>query len=343
MELKEELKQYAAAIGADSLGVVSAEAYEKLVPNLQKPSMVCEGMGSLLVFVKHMLTGSFATRDLPLQSMNSHLAIDHIERISFDLVEWLESRGYVGIPIPPESADMELQRSPAGPLDFKWVAEQAGIGTVGLELNFLTPDYGPRVYIGVVMTDLELLPDSPLPPDKHLCPGMSCGRCAVICPTQAIPLEARRGAHITEYRNLNKRNCASGAERIGIKPLYLNIEKLIKADPPVEIEKMMANTYWQDFWQSVNNKEGAFAACFECFYVCPPGAKDFRKIIKIPYRKFDIPPGQIRRKFTEKLVTMIYLGPPAERQSNYERDKDFVDVLEFSATRQKPVPRPGKE
>ena len=57
MELKEELKQYAAAVGADSLGVVSAVAYEKLVPNLQKPSTVCEGMSSLLVFVKHMLTG----------------------------------------------------------------------------------------------------------------------------------------------------------------------------------------------------------------------------------------------------------------------------------------------
>ncbi len=113
MDLKEEIKRFAAEIGADSLGIVSAEAYEKLVPNLQKPSTVCEGMKSLLVFVKHMLTGSFATRDVPVQSMNSHLSIDHIERISLELAEWLESRGYVGIPIPPESADMELQRSPA--------------------------------------------------------------------------------------------------------------------------------------------------------------------------------------------------------------------------------------
>lgn len=156
MSLTQELFEFAGQVGADSIGVVSAQAYEAIVPNLQKPSLTAKGSKSLVCFVKRMLTGSFATRDIPVQSVNSHLCMDQIDRISMEIAEWLENRGFWGIPVPPEAADMSLQRSPAGTLDFKWVAEESGVGTVGLELNLLTPDYGPRVYIGVVMTDAPL-------------------------------------------------------------------------------------------------------------------------------------------------------------------------------------------
>jgi len=269
MTLTEEVFAFAHRKGADSIGVVSADTYEAKVPNLQKPSTTAHGMKSLVCFVKHMLTGSFATREIAVQSLNSHLCMDSIERTSMEIAEWLEKKGYLGIPIPPEGADMSLQRSPAGTLDFKWVAEESGVGTVGLELNLLTPDYGPRVYIGVVLTDAPLEATPKL--ETHLCPGMKCGRCAVICPTKAIPLRAPRTAHITEYRKLDKRACASGAERIGIKPLLVNLQKLIFASPAPDPERVIDHVYWKEFWQSINCKLGAFAACFECFYVCPPG------------------------------------------------------------------------
>lgn len=325
MTLTEELCAYARRRGADSVGVVSAADYEAKVPNLQRPSTTARGMNSLICFVKHMLTGSFATRDVPVQSLNSHFCMDNVERISMEIAEWLERRDFLAIPVPPEAADMSLQRSPAGTLDFKWVAEESGVGTVGLELNLLTPDYGPRVYIGVVMTDARLDPTPKL--KEHLCPGMKCGRCAVICPTHAIPLRARRGAPITEYRALDKRCCASGAERIGIKPLLLNLKKLLFASPTPDPERVVEHVYWKDFWQSINCKLGAFAACFECFYVCPPGAKDFRKIIRIPYRKMDIPPGNVNRRLFGDMVEMVYRGVPEERKAEYERDQDFSEVL----------------
>ena len=325
MTLTEKLTAFGKARGADDFGVVSAEAYEAKVPNLQKPSTTAAGMKSIIAFTKHMVTGSYATRDIPIQSLNSHYAIDACERLSFEISEWLEARGYLGVPVPPEAADMDLQRAPAGTLDLKWVCEEANIGQVGLDLNFLSPDYGARVYLGAVMTDAPLNPTPPR--DEELCPGMKCGRCAVICPTQAIPLTAPRGAHLNAYRNLNKRNCASGAERLGIKPLYLNLERLVSASPRPNVDAVVDHRYWKEFWQSINNKLGAFAACFECFYVCPVGEKDFRKIIALKYRKLDIPPGRIKRQFTDDRVTMIWLGVPEERKPEYERDKDFADLI----------------
>ncbi len=323
--LSEELRAFGVARGADDFGIVSAEAYEAKVPNLQKPSTTAAGMRSIIAFTKHMLTGAFATRDIPIQSLNSHYAIDQCERLSFEIGAWLEDRGFLAVPVPPEAADMDLQRAPAGTLDLKWVCEEANIGQVGLDLNFLSPGYGARVYLGAVMTDAPLDPTPPL--GEELCPGMKCGRCAVICPTEAIPLAAPRGAHLNAYRNLNKRNCASGAERMGIKPLYLNLEKLVTASPKPDVDRVVDHRYWKDFWQSLNNKLGAFAACFECFYVCPVGEKDFRKIIALKYRKMDIPPGRIKRQFTDETVTMVWLGVPGERKPEYERDKDFADLL----------------
>lgn len=321
MDLTEQLLTFARAAGADSVGVVSAEEYEAKVPNLQKPSYTAEGMRSLICFVRHMLTGSFATQDIPVQSMNSHACMDAIERISMEIADWLERKGYLGIPIPPEAADLNLQRSPAGALDFKWVAEESGVGTVGLELNLLTPDYGPRVYIGVVMTDAPLRTSSKI--KEQLCPGMRCGRCAVICPTQAIPLQAPRGVSVNEYRDLDKRACALGAERLGIQPLLLNLKRLIFSSGKTSPQKVLSHIYWKDFWQSINCKLGAFAACFECFYVCPPGAKDFRKIIQIPYRKQDIPPGMVKRRYFDEMVEMVYVGVPEERREEYRRGVDF--------------------
>ena len=325
MTLTEELTAFGKARGADDFGIVSAEAYEAKVPNLQKPSTTAAGMKSLVAFTKHMVTGAFATRDIPIQSLNSHYAIDVCERLSLEISEWLEDRGYLAVPVPPEAADMDLQRAPAGPLDLKWVCEEAHIGQVGLDLNFLSPDYGARVYLGAVMTDAPLDPTPPL--GEELCPGMKCGRCAVICPTEAIPLTAPKGAHLNAYRRLNKRNCASGAERLGIKPLYLNLEQIVKASPAPDVHAVVDHRYWKEFWQSVNNKLGAFAACFECFYVCPVGDKDFRKIIALKYRKMDIPPGTIKRHTTTETISMVWLGPPAERKPEYERDKDFADLI----------------
>ena len=325
MTLTEELFAFAQRRGADSIGVVSAEAYEAKVPNLQKPSTTAQGMKSVICFVKHMLTGSFATRKIAVQSLNSHFCVDSVERTSMELAEWLEERGYLGIPVPPEGADMTLQRSRAGTLDFKWVAEESGVGTVGLELNLLTPDYGPRVYIGVVLTDAPLEPTPKL--KTHLCPGMKCGRCAAICPTKAIPLIASRSADLSDYRNLDKRACASGAERIGIKPLLLNLQKLIFASPAPDPVRVVDHVYWKEFWQSVNCKLGAFAACFECFYVCPPGAKDFKKIIRIPYRRMDIPPGKVNRHLMNDMVELVYRGVPEERKGEFERDQDFAEII----------------
>lgn len=71
------------------------------------------------------------------------------------------------------------------------VAERAGIGWFGKNTNILTQAHGSWVFLGYLLTDLELSPDKPL--------KKSCGECTLCipsCPTGAIVapyvLDARR-------------------------------------------------------------------------------------------------------------------------------------------------------
>ena len=68
-----------------------------------------------------------------------------------------------------------------GPMLDRAASNRAGIGWFGKNTNILTPQFGSWVFLGQVITDLELEPDAPL---KKSCG--SCVRCIEDCPTGAI-------------------------------------------------------------------------------------------------------------------------------------------------------------
>ena len=68
-----------------------------------------------------------------------------------------------------------------GPMLDRAAANRAGIGWFGKNTNILTPSFGSWVFLGQVITDLELEPDAPL---RKSCG--SCVRCIADCPTGAL-------------------------------------------------------------------------------------------------------------------------------------------------------------
>jgi len=65
------------------------------------------------------------------------------------------------------------------------MAVDAGLGEMGRSGQLITRDYGPRVRISKVFTDLPLIPDSPIDIGvQKFCE--KCGLCAKYCPGQAL-------------------------------------------------------------------------------------------------------------------------------------------------------------
>ncbi len=72
------------------------------------------------------------------------------------------------------------------------IAKDAGLGEIGRMGLLITPRLGPRVRLAVVTTDLPLLPDSPTWDPSVIDFCMNCDKCAVVCPSNAIPFGDRQ-------------------------------------------------------------------------------------------------------------------------------------------------------
>ncbi|MGL4378090.1 MAG: tRNA epoxyqueuosine(34) reductase QueG [Microcoleaceae cyanobacterium] len=85
---------------------------------------------------------------------------------------WLQSQG--------EGIDAKYYAD-TGPISDKVWAQKAGIGWISKNSNVITREYGSWVFLGEILTNLSLIPDTP-----HTEHCGTCTRCLDACPTQAI-------------------------------------------------------------------------------------------------------------------------------------------------------------
>lgn len=109
-------------------------------------------------------------------------AFSLLKKIATSLRAYIKSHGYRSKVIPP---DKRVKRK--GPLHWKGeishkaVAKAAGLGWIGKSMLLVTPQYGPRVCLATILTDMILTPDKPIP---NQCGN--CIECVKACPVKAL-------------------------------------------------------------------------------------------------------------------------------------------------------------
>jgi reductive dehalogenase len=94
------------------------------------------------------------------------------------------------------------------------LAVDAGLGEVGRLGYLMTKDYGPRVRLGAVTTDLAFVPDKPIDIGaEDFC--NICKKCANCCPSDSIPLEDQKEVNGTLRWKLNAETCFDYWGKVG--------------------------------------------------------------------------------------------------------------------------------
>jgi epoxyqueuosine reductase len=140
------------------------------------PESVLSGARSVIVCAMNYNTAYPLTAHDPSRAWVSRYAwgADYHHSLTeklLRLAEWIEVRG-------PARTRAYVD---TGPMNERVYARYAGIGWFGKNTCIINQQVGSWLFLGCVLTDLELQPDAP-PPDRC----GSCTRCLDACPTNAL-------------------------------------------------------------------------------------------------------------------------------------------------------------
>ena len=254
------VKQRALELGADLAGVASAATLNAFPPDPrwpQTPERILPSLKSVIVLAQRIPAGAFrAHSNVPVQYMDM-LVLRKMDKVAYRLAGELEAAGHAAFVTAAQETDWNLKRASYGRLSTRHLGVEAGLGTLGLEVNILTPEFGPRIYLTGVLTELGLEADPRI--TEQVCIGESCSRCLHACPPNAVL-----------HWGIDKRGCATEAQEFGFMTMLQFMERVIDAAPS-ERSRLLKTRDLFGFWQGLLRVVGSFGDCPRCLAVCPVG------------------------------------------------------------------------
>ncbi len=118
-----------------------------------------------------------------------------LDSIGLIVASTIQDLGYRAMPIPASQlVDWKNQR---GHLSHKHMARAAGLGWIGRNNLLVNEQFGSRIRLVTILTDLPLPVDSPSVKNCG-----SCRRCLSVCPAQAIKERQEDFDHLRCYEQL---------------------------------------------------------------------------------------------------------------------------------------------
>ena len=313
----DEIKAKALALGADLVGIADGAVMNANPPDAddpRRPSDISDhDADRVIVLAQRVSLGAARILDWSDRHKyyNDELTITALEEIALDLVRWLERKGYPALIVPgthidPWRYDGDPHAHQRPPLSLEHAAVEAGLGTLGLNLQLLTPEYGPRILLTAVLCSAPVQADERV--GGTLCLGPECGRCLTACPGDAVRQWNRDWVACDTYRHPH-----------GFKKLSQFLSDVIDETDPETQKGMLRNEDSFGLWTSILRGAGAITGCRRCQDVCPIGA-DYEAMLKDAVDQISEDTDDKRKR----LAAMRRAEAKGKSGENHERQKRWI-------------------
>ncbi len=224
------VKRRAMELGADAVGIGGIDRWAD-APLQMDPRQIMPECKSIIGMVFRVERGSLRGVEEGTYFSNysamgyGGLTYLYIPMTVINLSKAIEDQGYEAVPMGHQSDWRAIdgdgftygnhsrpvrpgQAAPDIMVHLRIAAYLCGLGEIGYSKMFLTPQFGPRNRIGIVLTDAALTPD-PVYDGPKLC--NRCMACVRACPGQAFdthhPVRVTLAGRDVEWADIDTRKC----------------------------------------------------------------------------------------------------------------------------------------
>ena len=184
--MKGRIIRKAKSLGASLVNFAPAVRWDEFgeVPPGYRPKALWKMAETVIVIgVPMLLPVLESTPSINYQEMYNatNSLLDHI---GFRLSVWLNDQGHASIFMPRDGyGNLEiLLEKPPGCFSHVYAAKYAGQGTIAYSHNLITSEYGPRVRLVSIFTNLKVAADPVIA--EEIC--TKCDVCRRLCPSQSF-------------------------------------------------------------------------------------------------------------------------------------------------------------
>ena len=200
----EQLKKFALREGASLLGVAETSAimdkFHALSPN------ALQGLDRAISVAFHLsdrVLEDIVDGPTKLYFFHYQRVNVFLDELALKLANYIQSHGWEALPIPASQlVDWEKQLAH---ISHKHVAVQAGIGWIGRNNLLISPQFGARVRLITVLTNMPLQANQPA-----LFGCGDCYACLTSCPSQSIKKDPKDFDHLGCYHQIKALVKAAG-------------------------------------------------------------------------------------------------------------------------------------
>ena len=250
MLTSQDIKNAAKRMGADIVGIGSIDRWHT-APIQMDPKQIMPNAKSIIAMGFRVMRGSLRGVEEGTYFSNysamgyGGITYLYMPMTVINLSKMIEDEGYEAVPMGHQSDWRGIDNvgylkenysRPVAPgkaapdvmVNLRIAGFLCGLGEIGYSKMLLTPEFGPRVRVGIIITDLEL------EPDPIMEPGTLCNKCMACvreCPGGCIPsdrtVKENVGGYELEWADVDMERCdwvfQGGAEcEEGEKGTYFN-------------------------------------------------------------------------------------------------------------------------